>query len=761
MQFRFLGPLLVTLSAAYVSVPALVHAAEPVTLAAAPAAAPRQAVVTAARNNSYTLGIGSDDGAQAGVVYGVTANNNTRIRLQITEVRRTESTARLLDKEEDFVLAVGDTLQLLGTAPLPDAPVVAPPATGTIVPPVLPNASATGSMDAIAVSSVPAAITAVDGGNVTINAGTNQGVQVGGNLPIVRDKNIIGIVKVQTATVDSSNGTVIWHDESMSAIATGDSIGSVTASGANTGLGVVEGQPNVPAAPVSYETGASNAVVPRTDFTYELLAALASAKLITRYPANVFHDDGTRIHRTAEDITFTRAQIADLIREALQSEKAKNPSGKVRAALSFLVRDYARELQQLGVPAATLALYAPRGGIQLGISGQQRISLVGGDTNNVILPFSERQGGLRTRSGYDTRSNVFGTIGSKIRFSGTIDSGTEPSRSRDEPSFTVRRALLSYDAGRLLRGLNIEFGRQEVWWGPGHFGTLLLGDTAGPLASIHTTFKRGSYTLEGLYAPLGRGPAGGNRSLYGHNFQIQLGKQTRAGFAETVLMPKTALNPALFAATFSPALLFAVERFTNEHDNFTKQGNAMVQGYVETSLARGSSVYGELLLDDIGVNNNNNTRNRIGTLLGAHFYTPGDPTRLGAYLEYANLQFRTYLDLGQGLDYDYYYRNSPLGYPVAPFGAGNGGAESLRLQTYWRPTKRLRLGGGVEFADLNSEQPVLSRQQTIRLNAAYDLTRNLTLITRAQHVSTTQPNFILLEPAVKQNLFQVELAHSF
>ena len=203
------------------------------------------------------------------------------------------------------------------------------------------------------------------------------------------------------------------------------------------------------------------------------------------------------------------------------------------------------------------------------------------------------------------------------------------------------------------------------------------------------------------------------------------------------------------------------ERVRNR-DTAADNGNILVEAYIENSVARGVKVYGEFLIDDIGVSESNLVRNRLGTLLGAHLFSPRDPAKLGMYAEYANLQGRTYLGLLGINNGDYYYRNSPLGYPVAPLqGAGAGGAESLRFEGYWSPTRRLRLNGGLEFADLGSETLNFARQQTLRLRAAYDLSRSITLVARAQRVTTSRPNFIIGEPRSQQSLFQLEVARAF
>ncbi len=323
----------------------------------------------------------------------------------------------------------------------------------------------------------------------------------------------------------------------------------------------------------------------------------------------------------------------------------------------------------------------------------------------------------------------------------------------------VRRALLSYNANKLLRGLTIEAGRNEYWWGPGHFGTLLLSDVAGPLHCCTRFSNAAPTSLKACMRRWGAGRAVGSASLYGHNLQ-QIGPQVRIGIAETVLLPKEEFDPLLFAAAFSPLPLHRRAFSRQQHGSFQRRG---ADKFLRRSQHRARRAnLRRVLLDDIGINQTNLERNRLGTLVGAHLFKPGDPGKLGIYAEYANLQGRTYLAFQRMVsDSDYFYNGDPLGYPVAPRpGAGNGGAESLRFEAYWRPTSRLRLGLGAEFADIGSEQPIIARQQVYRLRAAYDLSRSITLVGRLQRVSTDNVGNAL-GPGVRQSLFQLQLVRAF
>lgn len=761
----------------------------------APTTSPQNPLITAVSGKTVTLSGGSQDGMQLGALYSLPREGATRATLQVTTVRGANSTATVVEAEEGYVITVGDTPRFVGiralpAPPKPVEPVVQPPVIGTPVTPVPPGSITIPLPPKIYIGPAPvmtpltgstATVISTEGTNVTVNAGTQQGVTTATNLPILRGGVIIGLMRVSIVGENSSTGTLLWRDETLGAISPGDAVGILGAA-PTTGMpqiGPVKVEDTVPAVPVRYETGASNITVPKAGRTYELLAALAASKLITSQPPHVFHDDGTRRHRTAEDITFSRAQVATFIREAI-GNAGESESGKGRAALAQLVTIYRKDLEKQGVSAETLAEYnGSSQGFMVGFSGQTRATLVGGTTMGVIDPIPERFGGRRSRTGFDSRTDIFGQINPNLQFFAKIDSGTDLKRGGNDNNFTVRDAFLSYNARNLLRGLTIEIGRKEYWWGTGHFGTTLLGDTAGGLNSIHTSFERGSYKYESLYAPLGGGPAGGPRSLYGQNLSVKIGQQTKLGIANTVLSAKDKFDPRLFFAAFTPISLYTADRFGSDRDTT----NAVVQGYIETGLARGVQLYGEVVLDDLSLNSNSRVQNRNGGVVGFHLFTPKDPTKLGLYTEYGRLNSISYLAFRgptRDADYDYYDRGAPLGYPVAPvFPTNFGGADSLRFDGYWKPTKKLRLHGSVQFADINSEdqdpsraRPTFAdptknpnagffRQQIFRFAASYDLSRSFTLTGRVQRVSSDQPNFIYLEPSVGQRLYSLEISRAF
>ncbi|MDB5243562.1 MAG: hypothetical protein JWP57_4187 [Spirosoma sp.] len=778
---RVLLPLLV-LSGAIASPMLTPHARAQATLAA-----PQTAVVSAVDAQAATVSIGRKEGAQLGAVYSLSQGGAEVLRVQITQVREDDSLCRVISLAPGAAV-LGETVRFVDLETVPDAPVVPvvpvpaptplPPSPVEVVPnPVTttPDVTTTPAMNMTGGTTV--GIASINDGTVTVGAGFAQGLQSGQTLPVLRGGTIVALVKLSVVEQNSATGTLVYSDPNAP-LASSDRLTVMpSAAGPGTGTGTGIPTPNTggetsttPGVVVPFETGASNASVPKAENTYELLASLAAKGLIKSQPARLFQDDGARRHRYAEDIIMSRAQIAGFIREALSNADSDN-NGKANADLAILTRQFRKDLLDLGVTTSILENFAPQGGLSLSVSGFTRARVVGGDTGSAsLLPFDERYGAGRNKTGIDARINLSGTIGSNLNFYASVDSGTRPQDGGSNPT-TFRKAYLSYDARKFLRGLTVELGRKEYYWGVGSFGTSLLSDASGGLDSLSTKFERGSYRFESLYATLGKGPAGGSRSLYGQNLSVKIGNSGRVGIANTLLAPKNGFKAKDFIGAFTPISLYLIDRPTLSRGE--SGTNAVVSAYAETAVARGIRTYGEIVLDDLSFNANNPIENRNGGTIGVQLFNPKDIARAGLTLEYSRLNsisYLAFLNAARDADYEYYYRGAPLGLPIAPvFPTTFGGAESLRAEGYFKLQPRLTLFGSAQFVDINAEDqnpaPVggrgFSRQQVARLALSYDLSRSFVLTGRATYVSTNQPNFIKGEQSRNNTTFSLEIGRSF
>ncbi len=806
LRLRHAVPLSIFCAALAVATPRATPAQTPASNLTAPSV--DAVVVTAVRGETVVLNEGADSGVRVGSIFTISREGVVRAKLRVTSTTAAQSSALIYDVQSDYQVTVGDTARYFTyeepVAPLPAAtpqatpiPDATPPipesgttggetTTTTTTTTATGATPTTGGTNVVAGSSyIDARITAIDGKNVTLNAGLEAGIRSGVNVPVWRTNSVSAILRITTASTYDSRALITWQDDAAQPLAVGDTIrveGSGPRNVSNGSETVINNGKEVapiPAAPVRYETGASNAVVPRADRTYEVLAGLAAAGLIQSQPADTFQNDGILRHRTENDVTFTRAEIAGFVREALENAGDKS-STRNRAALNLLVREYGDELAALRVSPEKIAAAQSGKGFSLGYSGQIRASFLNGKDSFSPMPFSEPQGDIRLKSGADLRLNLFGDISKRLSFYSTLDATTKLDSNSNRSNVSLRRAVLSYNASNILRGLTIEVGKNEYWNGTGHYGTLLLSDVAGGLNSLHTQIKRGSFQYDGIYALLGHGPQGGNRALYNRNFQFKIGDQTRIGFSESLLTPNQTFDAIDFASTVAPVPfpLSFLQRIRNKNGAGKGNTNSLYELYAETSVARGARVYGEFLLDDIATSTNNLTRNRLGSLLGIHVFNPNDSTQLGGYFEYTTLGGRTYFPQiyapDQNTDYNYFQDGDPLGYPVtADLGnygnKGRGGADSFRFTVYGKPIPRLSLSAGFEFTDRNSEDLVTQRQQVFRFRGAYNLTKSLTLYGRylkvsqgvGSSISGPQPPGTPAVVQSKQSRFEIGLAQSF
>ena len=789
----------------------------------------RDVIILAINGDNATLSEGESSGVRVGSIFTISDSGVVRGKLRVTNVRNGDSTAELFDVERDFLVTVGENAQYFTyespilESPTPETQSVPPNSNANDLPTMTPTpnpvdaptpdatpstvqvdttatTTATTTTESttsgIATAPMPVStgwtnvrVNSIEGSKVTLGAGINDGIKTGVNLPVWQNDSVVAILRVISSQRDSSTAQLTWSDVAAGGLNVGDIVrieNSVintngAAPGTNKDAGVVmaegEKRDDRPSAPIAFESGASNFSVPRANRTYEYLASLAASGLITSQPADVFHDDGFRRHRTEEDTILTRAQVAVFVREALDNAGSEI-GGRDAIALSFLANEYSKDLRALGVSAKRIAELTQSRGFKLGVSGVTRLTFGGGGADGdetEYLPFSEPKGGTRTRSGYDIRTNIFGDISKNLKFFATIDGGSRMQSKNasldgvtnldtNDSGFEVRRALLTYDAKSLVRGLSFEVGRDEHWWGVGRYGTTFLGDN-NPLNTFRTRFERGSYSVDTMYSPLGRGPAGGQRSLYARKFELKVGKQSRFGLFESLLLPTNKFDAVSLLSTYVPLPLRAVQKIRGRNTD-GNQSQSVAALYAETAVARGARLYGELLIDDLATTPDNPNPNRIGTLFGLHLFTPRDVTKAGVNIEYTTLQARTYFPIryvfDQTFDYNYFQNDASLGYPVTanPNTLVKGGADSLRFEFYWKPIKKLRLNAGFEFSDRGSQEDVIARQQVTRVRATYDISRNFALSARVQNIKTRNP-LNVEGVSSSQSFFQLQIARSF
>jgi len=350
---------------------------------------------------------------------------------------------------------------------------------------------------------------------------------------------------------------------------------------------------------------------------------------------------------------YRRGEIAD----ALKAEP-KPQSGMARKRFELLEAEFAPEI-------------SPPGGWQFFGGGR----LVGG--------FESRHGVAGREAGYGVIIYGAGTerLGIYAAIRGDRDLGENPDYTgkkwRDLTGFT-EAAYLIYTAKRW----EIKLGRDHLAWGPGD-DHLILNDAARGLDGLSFKLRWRWGQFEGLIGQVNdysdSTGVRSNRFLSGHRLEVAPLEWLRLGFSETLLFSSMrfgSMNP------FLP--------YYGELANENSEGNGMLGLDFSIFPTPGVQAYGELLLDDIQIENKipkDLEPTEWGWLVGLRW--AGMNGRLGAGISYEGITNRTF----NAKEPQYRYTNYGL-----PLGSDLGNdADRLNLSVSCWPDAKLRVDGLFEY----------------------------------------------------------------
>lgn len=285
--------------------------------------------------------------------------------------------------------------------------------------------------------------------------------------------------------------------------------------------------------------------------------------------------------------------------------------------------------------------------------------------------------------------DMWGTIASSFAFDQKFTAVIEKENVRE-----VRTApnVMTWRGGKLLTDwsyfrfkmpwFTATLGRNQRWWGPGRFGTLLLSDNAPTFDALDLAF---SYKRVGFHAFAGVLSTEQERYLSGHRLTVSLPKRVDLGLSEVVVYQA----PNILPAYVNPLLpYYAVQWNERGDDNILW---AMDAGW---RPGGGMKWYGELLMDDVIYEQGRTPApQKLGFLAGLAW---ADPVRLrdtDLKVEYAgNLKW-----VYTHRRYDNRYVGSDtarvLGHWLGP------DAEALDVTLEHRFHPRLNLGCGFELVN--------------------------------------------------------------
>ncbi len=235
-----------------------------------------------------------------------------------------------------------------------------------------------------------------------------------------------------------------------------------------------------------------------------------------------------------------------------------------------------------------------------------------------------------------------------------------------------------------LGAVDLQVGRDSLWWGPATRGALLLSDNAGPLDLVKVAFDVGPYVrFLKLAAPLDEP----GRYLIGTRVDWQAGERVRFGVSETAI---AFAGPLLWyhLANPLPGVLTAALRPWDWQTAAGVNDNFLGSFDFEMVPAPGTVVYGELMIDDVhkpfppvvppGGPYPAVDPSRWGFTAGLYLADPFHDGRTGLRVEYARVYNWTYTH--HTLNRSYTYRGVSLGHWLGADG------DDLAI-TLYRPLK--------------------------------------------------------------------------
>ncbi|HOP06993.1 MAG TPA: capsule assembly Wzi family protein [candidate division Zixibacteria bacterium] len=246
----------------------------------------------------------------------------------------------------------------------------------------------------------------------------------------------------------------------------------------------------------------------------------------------------------------------------------------------------------------------------------------------------------------------------------------------------VETAALFFDVG----AFDFSFGRQHLFWGPRETN-LVLSAEAEPLDMLGAHFSKGRLDIAFVFARLDqsrpdsidyiRFPVDSfddNRYLAMHRLSVRLHRTLRVSLFETVIFGGAGRSPELYY--LNPLQFFHTAQINENIDD-----NTMLGGDFTWFFRKGWSFYGQLLIDDIQVDDKEQADEEPAEVGGmAGLYRAGRTASFepDLFVEYTHITNRTYHQ--RKPRNRYLYRNKLLGHPLGP------DADSLHVGARFWPT---------------------------------------------------------------------------
>jgi len=234
----------------------------------------------------------------------------------------------------------------------------------------------------------------------------------------------------------------------------------------------------------------------------------------------------------------------------------------------------------------------------------------------------------------------------------------DPLAADTDVEMAVLHAGLTARGGPVTGAIGYDYFR----WGPGRRGTLLLSDNAGPMGYLQL---RGDFagrvsitTLSGILS------YEEDRMFAAHRVEFAATRWLTLGIAEAARYSSDGpdLLYAIGLLPYSIVERIHVREASADSIRGESRSNVMASGDVVVRVNRDLSLYGELLVDDFGTEEEQ-MPDRFGWTAGFRSHRPVGAGAIRFLGEYTFVRNYTY-SVDYGANYE--YRGKPLGYALGP-----------------------------------------------------------------------------------------------
>ena len=192
---------------------------------------------------------------------------------------------------------------------------------------------------------------------------------------------------------------------------------------------------------------------------------------------------------------------------------------------------------------------------------------------------------------------------------------------------TATAALSHYYAKFKLPWFEVSVGKDNLSWGPGRHGALLISDNALPmemakLTAWYRSIKVHAFTsiLEGNPPPTPPEEGRERRYLSGHRLELSLWDKINVGIAETIVYTPFKVN------YLNPLQVYTTDTAAKIIEVGGNPSNVLISGDLDLLMLRNLELYSELMIDDFvptrGLRSVKNWGSKFGVLLGGYYVEP-------------------------------------------------------------------------------------------------------------------------------------------